>query len=158
MSDDVVFDLTLKRYDQEFSRYVHLDSKAISQIGFSGIIISILSFILSTLEFDKITANPYLPLIGLGLLLGSVFFGILALTKSKKTLPRFEVEKFHKKFKGTEDEKRNRILVSYFELIKDFDADNNRKAVLIYIGNIATLSGLIVSFITFLLIFNVIEI
>ena len=39
---DTLFDITVKRYEQEVGRKHHLDTKAGTQIGFAGIIIAIL--------------------------------------------------------------------------------------------------------------------
>ena len=158
MTDDITYDLTIKRYDEEFSRSQHLDSKAGTQIGFSGIIISILSFAIASLEYDQIITNPYLPLLGWGLaiILISIGFGITALTKFKKTLPIFKPEKFYDKYDETPDaEKRKQALLAYFDLIYDFEDVNNRKAKILYAGNLATILGLLISFISFLFIFKI---
>lgn len=162
MSDDITFELTVKRYDQEFSKYQHLDGKAGTQIGFSGIIIAILSFAIGSMKFEQIVQNEYAVLFGwgLGILLVSVAIGILSLTKFSKTLPMFMPEKFYDKYDESDesDEKRKQALYAYFDLIAEIEDANNRKAKMIYAGNIFTLIGLAVSFISFLLVFGIIVI
>ena len=156
---DISYDLTIKRYEQEFSRYQHLEGKAGTQIGFSGVIIAIFSFVFGSMEFDQILKNEYTGLFGwgLGILLISVGIGIAALTKFGKTLPVFMPEKFFDKY-DTKNDKREQALYAYFDIIADFEEANNRKAKLLYAGNIATLLGLLVSFISFLLVFRIITI
>ena len=155
---DTLFDTTVKRYDQELSRTHHLDNKAGTQIGFSGIIIAILSFVFGSLEFEQISNNEHLWIfaLGIGVLLISVAIGIAALTRFKKTLPVFLPEKFYDKFgKLDEAKQKEQILLGFFDLIYDFDIVNNRKAKILYAGNIATIIGLLISFISFLMIYKV---
>jgi len=156
---DLSYDLTIKRYDQEFSRYQHLDGKAGTQIGFSGIIIAILSFAIGSMKYEEIIQNEFTPLFGwgLGILLLSVGIGIMVLTKLNKNLPVFMPEKFYDKYDDAND-KRKQALYAYFDMIADIEDANNRKAKLLYAGNIVTLIGLGVSFISFLLVFGLIRI
>lgn len=159
MTEDIAYDLTIKRYEQEFSRYQHLDGKAGTQIGFSGIIIAILSFVIGSMEYEQILQNEYTGLFGWGLaiLLISVGIGIGALTKFEKTLPVFMPEKFFDKYDKSDD-KREQALYAYFDMIADIEDANNRKAKLLYAGNIFTLLGLGISFISFLLVFGIVTI
>lgn len=155
---DITYDLTMKRYEQEFSRNQHLDSKAGTQIGFSGIIIAILSFVIGSMDYDQILQNEYTRLFGwgLGILLFSVGIGIVVLSPFKKNLSVFMPEKFFDKYDEAND-KRKQALYAYFDMIADIEDVNNRKARLLYVGNISTLIGLGVSFISFLLVFGIIK-
>jgi len=159
LTDDIAYDLTIKRYDQEFSRYQHLDGKAGTQIGFSGVIIAILSFVIGSMDYEQIIQNEYTELFGwgIGILLISVSIGIGVLTKFGKTLPVFMPEKFFDKYDKLDD-KREQALYAYFDLIADIEEANNRKAKLLYAGNVFTLLGLGISFISFLLVFGIIAI
>ena len=66
-------------------------------------------------------------------------------------------EKFYDKYDDAND-KRKQALYAYFDMIADIEDANNRKAKLLYAGNIVTLIGLGVSFISFLLVFGLIRI
>src|SRR2546428_5516721 len=128
---DHLYETTMNRYEQEFSRTQHLDQKASNLIGFTGIIIAILSFAFGSNGIREINASPYFVwlIIGIGVLLFSIIMGITALTRFKKTLPVFIPEKFYDKYKDkTENEQREQILLGFFDLIYDFEKVNNRKA------------------------------
>jgi len=64
---DTLFDITVKRYEQEVGRKHHLDNKAGTQIGFSGVIIAILGFIFGSLKFEEIVTNEHLWLLAAGM-------------------------------------------------------------------------------------------
>lgn len=155
---DSLFDLTIKRYDLEVERRHHLDNKAISQIGFSGVIIAILGFVFGSLEFQEIITNGYLwtLALGMGFLLISIGFGMIGII-AKKNLAVFLPEKFFDKFKTLEEaEQREKILLAYFDMIADLELVNNSKAWLLNISSIVMITGLVISFISFLLIFKLI--
>lgn len=148
----------MNRYDREFSRSQHLDEKASYQMGFSGIIISILAFVFGSNGIKEIIKdqNFHWLLIGIGILLISISMGIAALTRLKKTLPVFQPENFYDKYDSKQqEEQRKQLLLAYFDLIDDFKNQNNYKAKLLYAGNILSLIGLSVSFISFLLVLHV---
>jgi len=155
---DFSYESTIKRYEQEVSRSQHLDQKASNQIGFAGVIMAILSFVFGSSGFVTMLSSEYSRWLfaGMGLLLLSISIGIAALTRLKKTLPVFNPEKFYDKYdKKDEPEQRRQLLLAYFDIIYDIENGNNLKAKLLYAGNVATLIGLSVSFISFLLILKV---
>lgn len=152
---DTLFDMTIKRYEQEVARKHHLDNKAGTQIGFSGVIIAILGFIFGALEFQEIVTNQYLWILelGIGILLLSIGIGILAII-TKKNVPVFLPEKFYDKFNDSnEAEQRKQILLGYFDLIYDFEKVNNSEAKILFVSSILMIVGLVISFISFLLVF-----
>ena len=68
-----------------------------------------------------------------------------------------DFKKFFDKYDKSND-KREQALYAYFDMIADIEDANNRKAKLLYAGNIFTLLGLGVSFISFLLVFSIVTI
>ncbi len=155
---DTLFDITVKRYEQEVGRKHHLDNKAGTQIGFSGVIIAILGFIFGSLKFEEIVTNEHLWLLaaGMAVMLISIGFGILAIITKKKT-PVFLPEPFYDKF-NDEDEKKQReeILFGYFDNIYDFEQVNNSEAKILFVSSIIMVTGLVISFISFLTVFKLV--
>ena len=88
--------MTIKRYDQEFSRYQHIDQKAGTQIGFAGIIMAVLGFIFGSNEFVNATQDVgyYFLVSGMALLLIAIGIAIMALIHYKKALPVFYLKNF----------------------------------------------------------------
>ena len=155
---DALFDVTVKRYEQEVGRKHHLDTKAGTQIGLSGVIIAIFGFVFGSLEFDDLVTNQHLWILGLGMgiILLSIGSGIFAVI-SKKNVPVFLPEKFYEKYKDAEEmEQRKQILFGYFDMIYDFEQVNNSQAKILFLTSILLIIGLVISFIALLLVFKVI--
>lgn len=151
--NEFIFDMTIKRYDQEFSRYQHIDQKAGTQIGFAGIIMAVLGFIFGSNEFVNATQDVgyYFLVSGMALLLIAIGIAIMALIHYKKALPVFLPEKFYDKYKDeSEIKQKEEVLLAYFDFIYSLEVRNNFKAKLLHYGNIVTLGGLTLSFISFL--------
>ena len=155
---ETIWEITKDRYDKEFERWQHIDGKAGTQIGFSGIIISIVAIAFSNYGIEQIKQIEILQLfvIGIGFLLLSIAIGIAALTKFKKTIPIISPEKLYDKYgKSPEEEQKKQLMLAYFDLIYEFETTNGRDAKLLYAGNVATLVGLVISFISLVFIFKV---
>jgi hypothetical protein len=155
---DELYESAIERYNREFERSHHLDTKTGTQIGFSGLILSILGFVLFAGSFPEISG------LGLGIfvlafciLLLSMVFGIAALTKFKKTIPVFNPEGFYKNHKSeNEKEQKKQIFLVFLDLIHYIEKANERDAKLLYCGNVAILIGLATTLISFIIILKII--
>ena len=149
-----LFDVTVDRYNKEFERCQHLDNKAGTAIGFSGVIVSIIGIVFYSVDIVDIDDEELTILIfGIAILLLSIVFGITVLTKFKKTIPVFNPEGFYKDVTmGDKEKDLEEIFFIYLDNIYDLAKANELDAKLLYYGNITTLVGLTISFISFILI------
>ena len=128
----------IKEYDQTLERYVRLNSRATSQIGFVGVIIAIFGFSTQSLTWGPSTG---IQIAGFVVLLVSIIISIVNLYTKKFYRPDMK-EYFEDE--GNELDKKC-LLEQYLESTEKLDIQNNTKAGFLNVSYVMTLIGLSIS-------------
>lgn len=146
-----LLDIAKQRFEQESSHAENLDSKAGSLIGYSGVITTFIGFLFSANIISPNT-NEDLLLVGVIFSLLSILTGFIILVPIKKTRDIFLVESFvDDNEKLTDDKQIKEALNAYLVLINKAQQRNNKKSIILYIGNGLLGMGILISFISLLL-------
>ena len=156
-----IFSEAIRRYEQESDYSKHLDQKASNQIGFVGVIIALIGFILGSGAIELIQKQIDINFLIAGIVLLMISFGagvFVLMPFYRKGRAILDIRGIQKDY-GNENAKEQEsiLLKTYLIMIKQTLSHNNQKAVILYLGNALLLAGLIVSFIGFLPILQVVD-
>lgn len=143
MNEDDLLEYAVKNYEQGLQRNENIDSKASNQIGFVGVIVAIFGFIVGqgiTVQGHSVIGI----LIGLGILITSIFVSLTILFPKKK-IPVFDTTSYLEDIRN--DRVEDKLVDVYTEMSDELIKYNFTKSAKLKISYLLTFAGIVISFI-----------